>query len=270
MTSMAVASLVVMFVFALLMKDSPRDVGLEPYGAAAPAAKAVLADPRTEVQIKELHTGEQGLRRRIELSLSVFFHKKTFGLLAASFMICGATSMGLVGTHLIPHSIDIGISQALVGVTLSTMGVMNVIGTLAAGWLTDRMDPRKLLCAVFSLRALSLFALPYVSELPGLLIFGTIFGAGWFATVPPVVSLASGDFGKHSIGSVYGLIFLAHQIGSFLATTAAGALRTESGNYQSAFLLGGAVSLVGAALSLGVPRPRPTSEHWGEMKVRSR
>ncbi|MCL5045722.1 MAG: hypothetical protein M1598_02790 [Actinobacteria bacterium] len=112
----------------------------------------------------------------------------TFWFLSGGFFICGATSLWLVGTHLIPHSIDRGIPEVTTGLTIGGMGGMNFVGALISGWLTDRIDSRRILFFVFLLRGFSLFLLPFVRDFLGLFIFGVIYGLDWAATGPPVVT----------------------------------------------------------------------------------
>ena len=92
---------------------------------------------------------------------------RTFWLLSGSFFICGATTNGLVGTHLIPAAMDHGIGQVAAAGLLATIGVFDLVGTLCSGWLTDRYDPRVLLAWYYGLRGLSLLALPIVIESHG-------------------------------------------------------------------------------------------------------
>lgn len=237
-------TIVVLVMILLWLRDNPSDMGLAPYGAsdneAAPSADS--------------STGEV-VQPETKMRLSTVFRNSTFWILVGSFFICGGTSIGLVGTHMIPHTIDHGFPQGMVAATISIMGGMNFVGTVLAGWLTDRIEPRKILLWVFALRGLSLFVLPFVHD-TGLFVFGIIYGLDWAATVPPVVTLTSNLFGKRSLGTVYGLVFMAHQVGASLAALAGGALRVWLGNYKLAFLLGGAAALIGAGLALGIPARR--------------
>ena len=137
------------------------------------------------------------------------------------------------------------------------MGTMNVCGTLFSGWLADRVDPRKLIAAVFTLRGLSLFYLLLVDNTAGLILFTIVYGLDWFATVPPVVMIAGQTFGKQSIGRIYGWIFLAHQVGGSAMAFGGGLLFDYVGNYNLAFFAGGWMGLMAAAFGLSI-RPRKT------------
>ena len=159
-----------------------------------------------------------------------------FWLLSGSFFICGASSNGIIGVHFVPHSIDHGIPEVTAASVLALMGAMNFVGTLASGWLTDSYDPRKLLAVYYSLRGLSLLLLPFVTEFAGLAVFAVFFGLDYIATVPPTVALVADRFGRMNVGTVFGWVFLSHQIGAALASYLGGVSRDTFGDYTAAFL----------------------------------
>ena len=217
----------------LLMRNEPAEIGLQPYGGPPPA----------------LAVGEssEGIMRR---ALRV----PEFWLLSGSFFICGASSAGVVGTHLIPYSIDHGIPEVTAASALALMGAMNFAGTLASGWLTDRFDPRKLLAFYYSFRALSLFLLPFVTDFYGLAIFAVIFGLDYIATVPPTVALTADLFGRQNVGSVFGWVFFSHQVGAALLAYLSGVIRVTTGDYQFAFLAAGVLAVMGGLMALRINR----------------
>ena len=90
------------------------------------------------------------------------------------------------------------------------MGVFNFIGTIASGWLTDRVDPRKLLLVYYAFRGVSLLLLPFVHDTMSIGAFAILFGLDYIATVPPTVALVADRFGQHNVGVVYGWVFAAH------------------------------------------------------------
>jgi sugar phosphate permease len=237
----AVAALILVPVL-FLMRNDPADVGERPFGApaAAPAGPAPARAAGGSVR-------EGGIMSR---ALRV----PEFWLLAGSFFVCGATSTGLIGTHLIPHSIDHGISEVTAAGTLALMGSMNFVGTLASGWLTDRYDPRKLLACYYFFRGLSLFVLPFVADFSGLAVFAILFGLDYIATVPPTSALAADIFGRRHVGTVFGWIFFSHQVGAALAAYFGGLARVVLGDYQAAFLVAGVLAVLAAAMALRVNR----------------
>jgi sugar phosphate permease len=218
-----------------LMRDDPVDIGLRPLGADR-STSAAMADSKPDP-------------RRV---MSYAFRVPEFWLLTGSFFICGATSNGIIGTHLIPHSIDIGVREVTAASIIGIMGAMNFVGTVTSGWLTDRYDPRKLLAIYYIFRGLSLFLLPFVAGFWGLMIFAIVFGLDYIATVPPTVALTADLFGRQNVGTVYGWIFLAHQSGAGFAAYLGGLARDSFGDYQLAFLTAGVLAVIGGLMALRI------------------
>ena len=245
-SSIAVASaaLAVVPVVALLMRNRPADVGLRAYGA-------------TEADVAPLTTGSPIANAFRGLRVGV--RSRDFWLLGGSFFICGASTNGLIGTHLIPASMDHGMAEVTAASLLAVIGVFDVIGTLASGYLTDRFDSRWLLFFYYGLRGLSLLFLPYVFGSPqfALILFIVFYGLDWVATVPPTVQLARKVFGQQNFAIVYGWIFAAHQIGAASIAFAAGAVRTFFGDYQLAFMFSGLLCLLAAGMVLRIAREKP-------------
>jgi predicted MFS family arabinose efflux permease len=222
------------------MRDKPEAIGLRPLGddGVQPALDAAEATQHTPLA--------QAARTR------------DFWLLAASFFICGYTTNGLIGTHLLPHAIEHGFSDVAAAGALGLMGMMNIIGTLASGWLSDRYDNRFLLATYYGLRALAIAGLPFVTDMSGLLIFAILYGLDWVATVPPTVNLIAMRFGKASLGTLYGWIFFAHMLGAGLAAYAGGVVRDTLGSYSPAFVSAALLGFMAVAFSLSItPLRRP-------------
>jgi sugar phosphate permease len=229
----------------LWMRDDPADVGLLPYGVAAP-------DPATTGTAAVV--AASGAATASVTVREVVAHP-TFWLLAASFFICGGTANGLIGTHLIPHEIDHGVPELTAASLVGLMGGLNFVGTILSGWMIDRVEPRRWLALVYALRGVSLFTLPFVADVDGMLVFAVIYGLDWFASVPPTMAITADTFGRQNVGKVYGWIYLSHQIGAALMAAAAGVLRTWFGDYQLAFLAGGVIALIAAGIALQTKPP---------------
>jgi MFS family permease len=232
------------FVF-FLMRDNPADVGLEPYGSRPGGVKQSKASP----SLRSVADADRSV------SLSEVFRSSNFWLLAGTFFVCGGTSSGLIGTHLIPHSLDRGIPQVTAAYIFGIMGGLNFVGSLLSGWMIDRVEPKKWLSLIYALRGVSLFILPFVTSSSGLLIFAVIYGLDWFATVAPTVVLTVDTFGTKALGRIYGWIFLFHQIGAALMASGAGAIRVWFGGYEFAFLAGGGLTMLAAGLALRIGPP---------------
>jgi MFS family permease len=244
MGSMAliIVALVLLPLIYLFMRDDPSDVGLEPYGAGQPGA----ASSGSATSLRGIPAKNATITAREVVS------HPTFWLLAGSFFVCGGTANGLIGTHLIPHEIEIGIPQIAAASLLGLMGALNMVGTIFSGWMIDRVQPQRWLALVYALRGLSLLLLPFVQGYFGLVVFAVIYGLDWFATVPPSMALTADTFGRQNVGKVYGWIFMSHQIGAAIMASAAGALRTWMGDYQFAFLSGGVIAMIAAGLALQI------------------
>ena len=227
-----------------LMRDRPSDVGLLPYGATEPPAEssqpasfwAMLASPILVLA---------------EASRSV-----TFWVLFGTFFICGATTNGLVLTHLIAICGDFGITSVMAAGMLAAIGIFNVIGTIGSGWLSDRFDSRWLLFWYYGLRGLSLLYLPFTDfGFYELAIFSVFYGLDWLATVPPTVKLAADRFGAKST-IVVGWIFAGHQLGAAVAAYGAGFVRSVYATYLPAFYVAGLLCLIAALAVFAVRRSR--------------
>jgi sugar phosphate permease len=241
MTLIVVSMFLLPLIF-LFMRDDPSQVGLEPYGADQPGA----AGSASAASLRGMPAKNATVTAR-----EVVAHP-TFWLLAGSFFVCGGTANGLIGTHLIPHEIEIGIPQIAAASLLGIMGGLNMVGTIFSGWMIDRVNPQRWLALVYALRGLSLLILPFVHDFTGLLFFAVIYGLDWFATVPPSMAITADTFGRQNVGKVYGWIFMSHQIGAAIMASAAGALRTWMGDYHFAFLSGGVIAMIAAGLALQI------------------
>jgi len=172
-----------------------------------------------------------------------------FWLLFGTFFVCGLTTNGLVGTHMIAFCGDHGIAPVAVAGLLSLMGLFDLIGTTASGWLTDRYDPRKLLFVYYGLRGLSLIALPFIDfGTVSLTVFAVFYGLDWIATVPPTVKLTNMSFGERDAPIVFGWIMVGHQIGAATAAFGAGVIREQTGTYLPAFIISGGFAVAASIL----------------------
>ena len=139
---------------------------------------------------------------------------------------------------------------------LAMMGIFDILGTTASGWLTDRYSSRYLLFGYYTLRGLSLLYLPFTLEngAGGLGLFAVFYGLDWIATVPPTVRLTGDAFGRENTGVVYGWIGASHQLGASLAAFGAGAIRTVAGDYRLAFWIAGVLCVLAGMSFLTIGR----------------
>jgi MFS family permease len=230
-------------VIALLMRNHPYDVASNRYGEPGEALPPVrsLQNPAM-MALRTLATAARSL---------------DFWLLFFSFYICGLSTNGLIGTHFIPLCFDHGIPEVASASLLAVIGAFDFVGTLASGWLSDRVNNRVLLFWYYGLRGLSLLFLPYAFDISfyGLSVFAIFYGLDWVATVPPTVRLTADVFGREKSGLVFGWIFTAHQLGAATAAFGAGVSRTELSTYLPALYVAGVACVIAAGLTLTIVRP---------------
>jgi MFS family permease len=232
-----------MVLIAVMLPESPAQLGLAPYGAAA------VAPPRPP----------QG--NPVAVALAAFgraWRSLDFWLLALSFGVCGFSTNGLVNTHFIAYCIDHRISEVSGAGLLAVIGVFSLVGSAGSGWLCDRYNPRVLLFWYYGLRGLSLVALPFTQfDVVSLSIFSVFYGLDWVATGPATFAVTNEVFGRRDAPVIVAWIFLFHQVGGALASLGAGAVRSLTGDYLIAFVASGVACLLAALLVLRVRRGVP-------------
>jgi predicted MFS family arabinose efflux permease len=218
-----------------LVPEHPRDIGTSRFGEAeASAPPAIKGAATVGLALTALRDGAR---------------KPIFWLLAGTFFVCGLTTNGLVGTHFIAYCGDRGIAPVAAAGLLSMMGLFDLIGTTASGWLTDRYDPKKLLFVYYGLRGASLIAFPFIGlDRISLAIFAIFYGLDWIATVPPTLKLANQAFGERDAPILFGWILVGHQLGAASAAFGSGLIREATGTYLPAFVGAGLFGLLAALL----------------------
>ena len=239
--TVGIAALVMVPLIYILLPERPSDIGVRPFGAQE--------DWQAPSQIKgnAAALAVNTLREAVRV--------KNFWYLVISFFVCGLSTSGLIGTHFIPAAHDHGMMEVAAASLLALIGVFDVVGTLFSGWLTDRIDPRKLLFFYYFLRGLSLFLLPsilFATVHPSTLFFVIFYGLDWVATVPPTILLCRTVLGPERATVVYGWVFAAHQIGGSIAAFGAGVARVKFGDYAAAFYASGIACLLVSLLVLRI------------------
>ncbi|MFE9123759.1 MFS transporter [Streptomyces sp. NPDC007172] len=245
LVTLALASLAVAPLVWLILRDHPADIGQSPYGSDTFVPKP---PPVT------------GAARRTLTVLRNSIRTAPFWLLAGAFAICGATTNGIMWTHFTPAAHDHGMAITTASTLLALIGIFNVVGTVASGWLTDRMDARRLLAVYFTLRGLLLVLLPLMMAAtvnPAMMAFVVVFGLLDLATVPPVIALCRTFYGDDS-AIVFGWVNAAHQIGAALAAFLGGVARDTFGSYDLVWLVLGA-TCAGASLVCLLIRTTPAA-----------
>ena len=238
--SIALAVVVAAFVplIAIFMRDRPEDLGLAPYGDSR-GPKPVQVSQGNPLTLAFRALGDSARSR-------------DFWLIAGSYFVCGASTNGLIGTHLIPACVDHGLPEVTGAGLLAVTGVFSFLGGTGSGWLSDRVDNRVLLAWYYGLRGLSLLYLPFAFDMSvyGLSLFSVFYGLDWIAGVPPTVRLLTRVVGTERTGIMVAWITVIHQIGGALAAYLGGLLRISFGTYLEAFLLAGVLCFAAALMAL--------------------
>ncbi|MFD4352386.1 MFS transporter [Nocardia sp. NPDC058518] len=221
----------------LFLRESPAAVGTVRYGAD-PGSETVGADRRINPFARTITAMRSALR------------DTRFWVLASMFALCGATTNGLMWSHFTPAAHDHGMAATAASGLLAIIGVANILGTVSAGWLTDRIEPRLLLAVFFLGRGVSLALLPvlFTSGLsPDLVVFAVVFGILDVATVPPTLTLCRHYFGADS-ALTFGWISVFHQLGAGAMALTGGLIRDINGSYTPLWITAALACLTAAAL----------------------
>jgi sugar phosphate permease len=238
--SLTLGVVVIVFVplLALLMRDRPEQLGLAPYG-----------DPRGPRPVPPPQGNPVSVAFR---ALGDGARSRDFWLIAGGYFVCGASTNGLIGTHLIPACVDHGLTEVAGAGLLAATGVFSFIGGTLSGWLSDRFDNRYMLFWYYGLRGLSLMYLPFAFDMSfyGLSLFMVFYGLDWIAGVPPTVRLLSRVVGSERTGIMVAWITVIHQVGGAAAAYLAAVLRISYGSYLEAFMLSGLLCILAALMVL--------------------
>ena len=187
-------------------------------------------------------------RRPLREALDEAFRHKGFWLLTAGFFVCGFQVV-FVATHLPAFLADRGLPTWVGAWTLALVGLFNIIGSYGCGWLGGRYSKKNLLALLYALRSFVflLFMVMPLSEF-SVLLFGALLGLLWLGTVPLTSGLVAHIFGLAYMSMLYGIVFLSHQVGSFLGAWMGGYFYDVFGSYDAMWWFCVALGFAAAAL----------------------
>lgn len=222
---------------------------------AIPALAFVL---RGKPQAAPVRAGEKD--QSIPEALREAFGHPSYRLLVAGFFVCGF-QIAFITVHLPPYLGDIGIPALYAGYALALIGLFNIIGSLGSGVLAGRLPKRWILAAIYLARAAAIaiyITLP--PSVPATLIFAAVLGILWLSTVPPTQQLVVVMFGTRYLATLFGFVFLSHQVGSFFGVWLGGFLYDRTGSYDMVWWISVALGVFAALVHIPiverqVPRP---------------
>ena len=177
---------------------------------------------------------------------------RSYIYLTTGFFVCGF-QLAFITTHLPAFIVDNGVAASLAATALAVIGFTNIIGSYGAGILGGRMAKKNVLSAIYVLRSvvIAVFILSPVSDV-SILVFAGFMGVLWLSTVPLTSGLVADMFGVRYMATLFGIVFLSHQLGGFLGAWLGGYVFDMTGSYDAVWWLSVALGLMSAAFHLPI------------------
>ena len=195
----------------------------------------------------------------LKVALAEAFGHRSYVLLVLGFFTCGF-QLAFITVHLPAYLVDRGLSAEIGGWTLAIIGLFNIVGSLASGYLGNIMPRRFILSFIYFGRAMAVVAFISLPASPAAtLIFGAVTGFFWLSTVPPTSSLIAVMFGVRWLAMLFGFAFFSHQVGGFLGVWLGGLVFEYSGSYNPVWWLSVLFGVLSALINLPIvekPAPR--------------
>ena len=229
------------------IRDDPEKMGLNPDGE------------------KELSEGESK-RKPVNCgplepdSWLISFKSAPIWQMSGSYFVCGATT-GIISVHFVPHALQLGISPGRSAIIFGFMMSLNLVGAITAGLISDRFSRKNLLGLTYFLRGCGYALLVLIPGELSLWAFAAVAGLSWIATAPLTTALTADMYGLKALGTISGISFFFHAVGSFVSILLAGILYDVTGSYTVPFAIAGAL-LLPAALSAWTIRERKYSNRY--------
>ena len=175
-----------------------------------------------------------------------------FRLLTAGYFVCGFQVV-FIGVHLPSYLRDKGLGPEVATTALALIGLFNVVGTYSAGVLGQTLPKRHILSAIYLLRSIAIVLFLMAPLTAGsVYVFAGVMGVLWLSTVPPTNAIVAQIFGVRHLSMLGGVVFLSHQIGSFLGVWLGGKLYDNTGSYDVVWWISIALGLIAALINLPI------------------
>ncbi|MEM7287578.1 MAG: MFS transporter [Actinomycetota bacterium] len=232
------------------------------------ALAAIVFTPAIKGRAADFVTADAGSdpsARPLRAELRRAAHARPYLLLNGAFFVCGF-HVTFIATHLPSYSEDLGQSGSAASTSLALIGLFNVFGSLAAGWLGARHSKTRLLAGIYALRAVVITAFVLLpASGTSTIVFGAAIGVLWLSTVPLTSAMVTEQFGTAHSGTLFGIVFLSHQVGAFGGAWIGGELADATGSYDSSWWIAVGLGVLAMVLHLlitegPVPEPPPVGE----------
>ena len=236
----------------LMIKNDPSEVGKLPDGDDDIAGDLIGTNvPRGPLEVDYwLHA----------------FKSMPLWQLCGGYFVCGVTTT-MMATHYVPYAIEEGFSASTAATAFAVLSALNMIGVLGAGFLGDRVGRKNLLAFIYGMRGVGYAVLVTAPGLWGLYGFAIIGGFSWLATIPLTISLTSEVYGLRNIGTLSGIVFMAHQIGGAMSVQFAGIMKDVTGEYTIPFAIGGLLLAFASVASFSIREKEYSSRYQSFPKV---
>jgi predicted MFS family arabinose efflux permease len=210
-----------------------------------------LATPPSEIATPG-SLAAQATPQSLRQALGEAFAQRSYVLLVLGFFTCGF-QLQFITVHMPAYLVDRGLSAQIGGWTIATIGLFNIVGSVTAGWLGDRMPKRYLLSIIYFIRAAAILAFISFPVTPiTCLIFAAVMGLMWLSTVPPTNGIIALMFGTRWLATLSGFAFFSHQVGGFLGVWLGGIVFDRTGSYNAVWWLAILFGLLSALINVPI------------------
>jgi MFS family permease len=197
-------------------------------------------------------TGQGASSQSLGQALREAFAHRSYLLLVLGYFTCGF-QLQFITVHMPSYLVDRGLSAQVGGWTIATIGLFNIVGSVTAGWLGDRMPKRYLLSIIYFSRAAAILAFISFPVTPvTCLIFGATMGLMWLSTVPPTNGIIALMFGTRWLATLSGFAFFSHQVGGFLGVLLGGIVFERTGSYNAVWYLAILFGVLSALINMPI------------------
>ena len=201
---------------------------------------------------KKVVGGKTNDNQTVMEALKEAINNKSYIYLTLGFFVCG-WHIALVATHIPVYINDRGLPEWCTVTILSMIGLFNIAGTLSSGYLAQKFSKKMILSTIYLARGLVIAIFIFLPPSPIIaVLFGITFGFLWLSTVPPTMGIVGFVFGTKYIGLLYGIVFLSHQVGSFLGAYLGGVFHDLYGSYDYAWYISIALSVFAGLIHIPI------------------
>jgi predicted MFS family arabinose efflux permease len=200
----------------------------------------------------ETGTSEGAASQSLRQALSEAMGHRSYVLLVLGFFTCGF-QLAFITVHMPAYLVDRGLSAQVGGWTIAVIGLFNIVGSLASGWLGTLMPKRYLLSFIYFARAAAVLGFIVFPVTPfSSILFGAVMGLLWLSTVPPTNGIIALIFGTRWLATLAGLAFFSHQVGGFLGVWLGGVAFVRTGSYDVVWWLSILFGVLSAVINLPI------------------